>query len=208
VVVAAAVAGLTLVPTVASAAVGPNHMRGLHHAHRVMIVTAATMSSSHALVRRYHLVHGRYRRVGGVAHARIGLNGLSRPKARHEGDAKTPMGIYRFVYGFGSRPDPGMTGLNWRPLTPGSCWAGTRTDYNRWVRRSPCNPADEDLWSSEDTAYRYAAVINFNYAHPVLAAAAASSCTAGSTSAPTAACRSTRPPWSRRCAGCDPAPGS
>ena len=150
-----------------AAVVGPDQMRGLHHAHRVMIVTAATMSSTHALVRRYHLVHGRYRRVGGIAHARIGLNGLSRPKSRHEGDAKTPMGIYRFVYGFGSRPNPGMTGLKWRPLTPGSCWAGTRKDYNRWVRRTPCNPADEDLWSSENTAYRYAAVISFNYAHPV-----------------------------------------
>jgi L,D-peptidoglycan transpeptidase YkuD (ErfK/YbiS/YcfS/YnhG family) len=147
--------------------VGPNHMRGLHGAHRVMIVTAAATSSTHALVRRYRLVHGHYRRVGGVAHARIGLNGLSRPKSRHEGDAKTPMGIYRFVYGFGSRPNPGMTGLKWRPLTPGSCWAGTRKDYNRWVRRTPCNPADENLWSSEDTAYRYAAVIDFNYAHPV-----------------------------------------
>jgi L,D-peptidoglycan transpeptidase YkuD (ErfK/YbiS/YcfS/YnhG family) len=150
-----------------AAVVGPDHIRGLHHAHRVMIVTAATMSSTHALVRRYHLLHGRYRRVGGVAHARVGLNGLSRPTSRHEGDAKTPIGIYRFVYGFGSRPNPGMTGLKWRPLTPGSCWAGTREHYNRWVRRTPCNPADEDLWSSEDTAYRYAAVISFNYAHPV-----------------------------------------
>jgi L,D-peptidoglycan transpeptidase YkuD (ErfK/YbiS/YcfS/YnhG family) len=77
------------------------------------------------------------------------------------------MGIYGIVYGFGSRPDPGMTGFHWKRLTPGSCWAGTRTDYNRWVRRNPCDAADEDLWASEATAYTYAAVISFNYAHPV-----------------------------------------
>jgi L,D-peptidoglycan transpeptidase YkuD (ErfK/YbiS/YcfS/YnhG family) len=148
--------------------VGPEHIRGLHRAHRVMIVTAATMHSTHALVRRYHRgPDGRYRRVGGVAHARIGLAGLSRPKDRHSGDGTTPMGVFRFVFGFGSQPDPGMTGLPWRPLTPGTCWAGTRADYNRWVHRTPCDSGDEDLWSSEATAYTDAAVIDFNYHHPV-----------------------------------------
>jgi L,D-peptidoglycan transpeptidase YkuD (ErfK/YbiS/YcfS/YnhG family) len=133
-----------------------------------MIVTAPTMNSTHALVRRYTLgSHGRYHRTGGVAHARIGLAGLSHPKQRHSGDGTTPMGIYGFVFGFGSQPNPGMTGLRWRPLTPGSCWAGTRSHYNRWVRRSPCASADEDIWASEATAYRYAAVIDFNYHHPV-----------------------------------------
>jgi L,D-peptidoglycan transpeptidase YkuD (ErfK/YbiS/YcfS/YnhG family) len=148
--------------------VGPNHIRGLDGAHRVMIVTAPTMHSTHALVRRYGLGRGgRYHRVGGVAHARVGLAGLSHPRQRHSGDGTTPMGVYGFVFGFGSQPNPGMTGLRWRPLTPGSCWAGTRSHYNRWVRRSPCAPADEDIWASEATAYRYAAVIDFNYRHPV-----------------------------------------
>jgi L,D-peptidoglycan transpeptidase YkuD (ErfK/YbiS/YcfS/YnhG family) len=148
--------------------VGPRHIRGLHHARRVMIVTAATTSSTHALVRRYHRdSDGRFRRVGRVAHARIGLAGLSHPKQRHSGDGTTPMGVYGFVFGFGSRADPGMTGLNWRRLTPGTCWAGTRAHYNRWVHRSPCASGDEDLWSSEATAYTYAAVIDFNYHHPV-----------------------------------------
>lgn len=151
-----------------TSAVGPDHIHGLHHAERVIVVTAPAMTSTHALTRRYDLgAHGRYHRVGGTGQARIGLAGLSYPKQRHEGDGTTPMGIYHFVYGFGSRANPGLTGLAWRPLTPGSCWAGTRKDYNRWVHRDPCKPADEDLWSSEDTAYRYAAVISFNYTHPV-----------------------------------------
>jgi L,D-peptidoglycan transpeptidase YkuD (ErfK/YbiS/YcfS/YnhG family) len=167
-------AAATAAPSVSAApattrhVVGPNHIRGLNGAHRVMIVTAPTRHSTHALVRRYDLGrNGRYRRTGGIAHARVGLAGLSHPKQRHSGDGTTPMGIYGFAFGFGSQPNPGMTGLRWRALTPGSCWAGTRRHYNRWVRRSPCAPADEDIWASEATAYRYAAVIDFNYHHPV-----------------------------------------
>jgi L,D-peptidoglycan transpeptidase YkuD (ErfK/YbiS/YcfS/YnhG family) len=171
---ATSAAAVTAAPAVAGApatahrVVGPNHIRGLHGAHRFMIVTAPTMHSTHALVRRYDLGrNGRYHRTGGVAHARVGLAGLSHPRQRHTGDGTTPMGIYGFVFGFGSQPDPGMTGLHWRALRPGSCWAGTRRHYNRWVRRRPCAPADENIWASEATAYRYAAVIDFNYHHPV-----------------------------------------
>jgi L,D-peptidoglycan transpeptidase YkuD (ErfK/YbiS/YcfS/YnhG family) len=168
---AAAVTAVTSTSGAAAAThrvVGPNHIRGLNGAHRVMIVTAPTRHSTHALVRRYDLGrNGRYHRTGGVAHARVGLAGLSHPRQRHSGDGTTPMGIYGFVFGFGSQPNPGMTGLRWRALTPGSCWAGTRRHYNRWVRRSPCASADEDIWASEATAYRYAAVIDFNYHHPV-----------------------------------------
>jgi L,D-peptidoglycan transpeptidase YkuD (ErfK/YbiS/YcfS/YnhG family) len=163
-----AASSISAAPATTHRVVGPNHIRGLKGAHRVMIVTAPTMHSTHALVRRYDLGrHGRYHRTGGVAHARVGLAGLSHPKQRRSGDGTTPMDIYGFVFGFGSQPNPGMTGLRWRPLTPGSCWVGTRRHYNRWVRRSPCAAADEDIWASEATAYRYAAVIDFNYHHPV-----------------------------------------
>src|SRR3954452_15709913 len=61
-----------------------------------------------------------------------------------------------------------MTGFKWRSLDgPSDCWSGTRRKYNRWVRRSPCAPADEPLWPSAGQAYRYAAVIDFNYRRPV-----------------------------------------
>ena len=35
---------------------------------------------------------------------------------RREGDGTTPVGIFGFVYGFGSRPDPGMRGFADRRL--------------------------------------------------------------------------------------------
>jgi L,D-peptidoglycan transpeptidase YkuD (ErfK/YbiS/YcfS/YnhG family) len=77
------------------------------------------------------------------------------------------MGTYGFVYGFGSQPDPGVTGFAWRRLSPSSCWAADRAHYNRWVARRPCGTG-EDLWASAGVAYRYAAVLDFNYRRPVV----------------------------------------
>jgi hypothetical protein len=92
---ATSAAAVTAAPAVAGApatahrVVGPNHIRGLHGAHRFMIVTAPTMHSTHALVRRYDLGrNGRYHRTGGVAHARVGLAGLSHPRQRHTATAR------------------------------------------------------------------------------------------------------------------------
>ena len=76
------------------------------------------------------------------------------------------MGNYGFVYGFGSQSDPGMTGFSWRRIGPSSCWAASRANYNRWIERRPC--PGEALWPSARVAYRYAAVIDFNYRKPVI----------------------------------------
>jgi L,D-peptidoglycan transpeptidase YkuD (ErfK/YbiS/YcfS/YnhG family) len=148
-------------------AVSPNAMHGLGSADQVIEIATRGMHTTHATARTYELVGERWRMAHGATAARVGYNGLSLPAHRHEGDGTTPIGNYGFVYDFGSRPDPGVTGFRWRRLVPGSCWAGTRADYNRWVERTPCAPADEDLWSNHRLAYRYAAVIDFNYRHPV-----------------------------------------
>ncbi len=42
---------------------------------------------------------------------------------------------------------------------------GQRADYNRWVTR-PCTRG-EDMWKNARVAYRYGAVIDFNYWRPV-----------------------------------------
>jgi len=156
-------------PALAAPAVSPDGMRGLDGARRVVVVAAGGARDTTATARTYARDGDgdRWRAVRAGMPARLGAGGLSLPWRRHEGDGTTPMGTYRFVYGFGSEPDPGMTGFAWRRLTPGSCWAGDRATYNRWVHRSPCGPRDEDLWSSGRVAYRYAAVIDFNYDRPV-----------------------------------------
>lgn len=154
-------------PVSAAAPVSPAGMRGLGSADRVIVVATTGAHTTHATVRTYRRRGTTWRLARGPMPARIGRNGLSRPAYRHEGDGTTPEGNYGFVFDFGSRSDPGVHGFRWRALVPGSCWAGTRSHYNRWVHRHPCAPGDEDLWVSRRVAYRYSAVIDFNYARPI-----------------------------------------
>jgi len=147
--------------------VSPNGMRGFANTDRVIEIATRGMRTTHATARTYELQAHHWRLARGSMPARVGYNGLSRPAHRHAGDGTTPIGDYGFVYDFGSRRDPGVTGFRWRRLVPGSCWSGTRAAYNRWVQRTPCDPADEDLWVNHALAYRYAAVIDFNYRDPV-----------------------------------------
>jgi L,D-peptidoglycan transpeptidase YkuD (ErfK/YbiS/YcfS/YnhG family) len=141
----------------------PERIRSLRGATRAIVVTSTSWRTTHAVMRTYQRVGGRWRLVRGPMPARVGRNGFS--ASRHEGDGTAPAGTFGFVYGFGSRPDPGMRGFSWRRLKPNSCWSGQRADYNRWVTRR-CT-RDENLWKNRRVAYRYAAVIDFNYRRPV-----------------------------------------
>ena len=148
--------------------VDPSGMRGLDSANQAIVVGTSSMRTTHGTARTYERVGGKWQIVRRAMATRVGRTGLSRPTRRHSGDGTTPIGNYGFVYGFGSRSDPGMTGFKWRSLNgPSDCWSGTRRKYNRWVRRSPCARRDEPLWPSAGLAYRYAAVIDFNYKRPV-----------------------------------------
>jgi L,D-peptidoglycan transpeptidase YkuD (ErfK/YbiS/YcfS/YnhG family) len=157
-------------PAAASAkvpAVTPDGMHGLGDATQVIEVGTTSMGSTTGTVRTYERVGDRWRIVRRAMPGYVGVHGLSRPKQRHSGDGTTPIGNYGFVYGFGSQADPGVKGFGWRSLVPGTCWAGTQRKYNRWVHRTPCSAGDENLWSNAGVAYRYAAVIDFNYRRPV-----------------------------------------
>jgi L,D-peptidoglycan transpeptidase YkuD (ErfK/YbiS/YcfS/YnhG family) len=158
--------GLVTAPASAEPSPLPSRIRSIRHATQAIVVSSATWHSTRADVRIYERVKGRWRLVRGPMPGRIGRNGFSAPGRRHEGDRTTPAGTFGFVYGFGSRPDPGVRGFKWRPLKPGACWSGKRADYNRWVRRA-CTRHDENLWKYRKLAYRYSMVIDFNYAHPV-----------------------------------------
>jgi L,D-peptidoglycan transpeptidase YkuD (ErfK/YbiS/YcfS/YnhG family) len=156
-------------PAAAHAAPGvnPNGMRGLGGATQVIEISAGGMHTTHATARTYERVGSRWRSVHRGMPARLGRAGLSQARTRVAGDGTTPIGNYGFAFDFGSRPNPGVDGFEWRHLRPGDCWSGIRRAYNRWVERSPCAAGDEDLWVSAGRAYRYAAVIDFNYRHPV-----------------------------------------
>jgi L,D-peptidoglycan transpeptidase YkuD (ErfK/YbiS/YcfS/YnhG family) len=169
--IAAAVCALLCAAPAATAKVrevDPSGMSGLDGANQVIVVATSSMRTTRATTGTYEKADGRWRIVRRAMPARVGRAGLSRPTQRHSGDGTTPIGNYGFVYGFGSRSDPGMTGFKWRALAgPSDCWSGTRRKYNPRVRRSPCAPGDEPLWPNAGLAYRYAAVIDFNYRRPV-----------------------------------------
>jgi L,D-peptidoglycan transpeptidase YkuD (ErfK/YbiS/YcfS/YnhG family) len=165
-----AAAALALAPGAAHAKVRevtPGGMRGLDGVHHVIVVAAPGMSTTRATARTYDRDPGGWKIVRKAMPARLGHNGLSRPSRRHSGDGTTPIGNYGFVFGFGSQSNPGMSGFKWKRLVAGSCWAGTRRTYNRWVHREPCNRMDENLWSYRGLQYRYAVVMDFNYRRPV-----------------------------------------
>jgi L,D-peptidoglycan transpeptidase YkuD (ErfK/YbiS/YcfS/YnhG family) len=160
-------AALVVAPAAdAAPGVSPNGMGGLGRATQVIEIASHGMDTTHATARTYQLDGERWRLVHKAMPARLGWAGLSHARSRVAGNGTTPIGDYGFVFDFGSRPDPGVV-FEWRHLGRGDCWAGTRADYNRWVERAPCAPDDEDLWLNAGRAYRYAAVIDFNYAHPV-----------------------------------------
>jgi L,D-peptidoglycan transpeptidase YkuD (ErfK/YbiS/YcfS/YnhG family) len=158
--------GVLAVPEPAEALPLPKRIDSLRGMTRAIVVTSSSWRSTRAWMRLYERARKQdpWRLVRGPMAARVGYNGFS--ASRHEGDGTTPAGTFRFVYGFGSMPNPGLRGFGrWRRLTPSSCWSGARADYNRWVNR-PCTRG-ESLWKNRRVAYRYAAVINFNYWHPV-----------------------------------------
>jgi len=158
---------LALTASAGMATVTPAGMSALGNATQAIIVEAPSTASTRATVRLFAFNAGNWKAIRAGMPARVGYGGMSQPTRRHEGDGTTPMGIYSLVYGFGSRPDPGITGFKWRRTNPLACWSSTRSAYNRWVGRKPCLAPDENLWANRNLAYRYAAVLDFNYAHPV-----------------------------------------
>ena len=157
--------GALVAPARAATPATPGRIDTLQGATRAIVVFSWSWRTTRAVVRTYQRARpgDRWRLVRGPMPARIGYNRFS--ANRREGDGTTPVGIFGFVYGFGSRPDPGMRGFSYRRLQPNSCWSGSRADYNRWVIR-PCTDG-ESLWKNRRVAYRYAAVIDFNYRRPV-----------------------------------------
>ena len=94
----------------------PGRIDGLARATRAIVVYSWSSRSTRAVMRTYQRARpgDRWRLVRGPVPARIGSNGFS--ANRREGDGTTPVGIFGFVYGFGSRPDPGMRGFAYRRL--------------------------------------------------------------------------------------------
>lgn len=96
----------------------------------------------------------------------VGRNGMS--VNRHEGDKTSPMGIFGFIFEFGSAANPG-TDMEYRHTSPGDLWTSNPyniNEYNTWIHYTGADPKGrfydfEDLYAT--SVYKYAAAIDFNY---------------------------------------------
>ena len=106
--------------------------------------------------------------------AYVGKNGCDTDK--HEGDGKTPVGVYEIRRGFGLNTPPAVS-IAYTQLQGGEQWVDdvASARYNQWVTKDT-TPVDwksaEDL-PKETVAYKYVAVIEYNTANIVKGAGSA-----------------------------------
>jgi L,D-peptidoglycan transpeptidase YkuD (ErfK/YbiS/YcfS/YnhG family) len=147
-------------------------------AKQLVVVSSVTTDPSNylATLRVYQRAngHARWRRVLGPWPSETGSGHLLRGAQRREGDHATPIGVYGFgATIYGNKPDPGGLHYPYHRLVCGDWWDEDPYSprYNRFVH-FPCRStppfasSSEALWT-EETAYPYLAVIDYNV-HPTI----------------------------------------
>jgi L,D-peptidoglycan transpeptidase YkuD (ErfK/YbiS/YcfS/YnhG family) len=141
-------------------------------ARQLVVVRGQSWPSSRAIVEAYERTESGWVKVLGPYSARLGRNGFS--TSHREGDGTTPAGVFSISEAFGLRPNPG-TPLPYRQAGLNDWWVSDAASpfYNTW-QVGPPNGWDgrrgERLAFVGRTAYRYAAVIDYNRS-PVVAGA-------------------------------------
>lgn len=98
----------------------------------------------------------------------VGKNGIATIEEKHEGDYRTPAGIYTFGMCFGIKDDNGISPLGYTVVGEDDYWdSNPESDtYNQWIKKKDL-PATydktkyENLISKKGT-YNYVAAINYN----------------------------------------------
>jgi L,D-peptidoglycan transpeptidase YkuD (ErfK/YbiS/YcfS/YnhG family) len=147
----------------------PSRLAHLGDSRQVLVVTAASWSTSKAWLRTYRKgADGRWHLNFGPMHARLGYSGLVPAAQRRQRTGKTPAGTFRLPRAFGSFGDPG-TALPYRRFDRNDWWTydprSPRT-YNVYQRRRIEHPGwrrgwAEHLWDFRGQ-YRYSVVLDFN----------------------------------------------
>jgi L,D-peptidoglycan transpeptidase YkuD (ErfK/YbiS/YcfS/YnhG family) len=130
------------------------------NAQQVVIVTSSSWSTDVATVQTFEKDAGTWRAVFAPMAAHIGRAGFSADK--HEGDLKTPTGMYGFGTMFGQRPNPGVK-FPYRQADSQSVWVDDVNSpyYNTWQENAALS--GEHLASAGfATAYAYAVDIAYN----------------------------------------------
>ena len=132
---------------------------------QLIVVTAASHSTTYATVRGYRVSGSRRVLVFGPWTARVGYKGVAEPGMKREGDGRTPSGTYRFSFFFGVQPNLGFS-FRFRHAYSYDFWdddpASAR--YNEWVDARVRDPGAKPEPMHQVPAYDYAAVIAYNLA--------------------------------------------
>jgi L,D-peptidoglycan transpeptidase YkuD (ErfK/YbiS/YcfS/YnhG family) len=132
---------------------------------QLIVVTAASRSTTYATMRGYRVSGGRRVRVFGPWTARVGYNGVAPPGRKREGDGRTPSGTYGFSFFFGVQRNLRFS-FPFRHAYTYDFWdddpASVR--YNEWVDARVRNPGASPEPMHQVPAYDYAAVIAYNLA--------------------------------------------
>ncbi|HET7307686.1 MAG TPA: L,D-transpeptidase family protein [Gammaproteobacteria bacterium] len=141
-----------------------------HHAYgssQVIVVTVGAPDKPRASLAAYAFENGHWKRATGKIAAVVGRRGITLDK--HEGDLKSPAGIFYLGRAFGSGPKPDGVDMPYTRTTKNDYWIDDTTspDYNKWVRYA----GDPDArWKSYERlrvpAYQYMIVIRYNM-HPI-----------------------------------------
>jgi len=141
--------------------------RQRYHAAQAIFVVADAADGPRAELSTYAYEDGHWSRVMKPVPAVLGKHGTS--LHRHEGDMKSPAGIFRMGRAFGSQPEPAGVSLPYTRTTRYVYWVDdvSSPEYNRW--ETYYGDAD-NRWKSYERlripAYEYAAVIEYN-THPI-----------------------------------------
>jgi L,D-peptidoglycan transpeptidase YkuD (ErfK/YbiS/YcfS/YnhG family) len=147
----------------------PSRLTHLGDARQVVVVTARSWGSSHAILRAWQRTSdGSWRLRTGPVPARVGRNGFVRADARRQSTGTSPAGTFAVVSSFGNGPDPG-TALPYKVADRNDWWTYDPRDprtYNMLQPRRAPSARWRTSWA-EDLSdfggqYRYVAVLDFN----------------------------------------------
>jgi L,D-peptidoglycan transpeptidase YkuD (ErfK/YbiS/YcfS/YnhG family) len=163
---ARAVAAAVLVASVAASAVVPAASAAAGAARspdQLIMVTAPSHRATYARLIAYRRADGRWVPVFGPWTARVGYNGIAKPRQKREGDGRTPSGTYRFGFFFGVLPDPDVA-FSYRRAYRYDFWDDDPSSryYNEWVSARRRDPGVHPEPMDQRPAYDYAAVIRYN----------------------------------------------
>ncbi len=139
-------------------------LEGLPAETSQLIVVAATGPGEvKAMLCTLEKREGTWHVVRPVSDVVVGRSGFALPGEKHEGDGRTPSGIFPLRRAFGYAASV-STRMPYRQVTEHDIWVDdpASSDYNKWMKRGETEAASFEKMLRPDGLYRYGIVIEYN----------------------------------------------